>query len=160
MNPARRIGSKVSLETVCGAVVLLAAAVFWSQRGYTNPLAGYFPNTILLAMAAMAVLLIVRGIVRPSSAEDDSDAEAPAEVRLGGLAKAAVLLAVWVLALWFLGYLISGIVMFCVVSLSLREGSLNLRNVLVDVVISVVVVGGVYLAFTNLIFVPLPPGPF
>jgi hypothetical protein len=155
MNPARRIGSKVGLETVCGAVVLLAAIVFWFQGGYTNPLAGYFPNTILLAMAAMAVVLIVRGIVRPSSAEDDSDAEAPAEVRLGGLAKAAVLLAVWVLALWFLGY-----IMFCVVSLSLREAPLSLRTVLVDVAISVVVVGGVYLAFTNLIFVPLPPGPF
>lgn len=160
MNPARRIGSKVGLDTVCGAVVLLAAMVFWLQGGYTNPLAGYFPNTILLAMAAMAVVLIVRGIVRPSGAEDDSDAEAPDEVRLGGLAKAAALLAVWVLVLWFLGYLISGVIMFAVVSLSLREAPLSLRTVLMDIAISVVVVGGVYLAFTNLIFVPLPPGPF
>jgi hypothetical protein len=77
-----------------------------------------------------------------------------------GLAVATALLAGWVILLTFLGYLISGILMFFVVSLVLRQKPLRLRDVAVDAALSAAIVGGVYWAFTNLLFVPLPPGPF
>jgi hypothetical protein len=140
---------------VCGAVTLLLVLGFLSQRGYTNPLASYFPDVVLITLAVLGVALVLRGLLWSGSAEGYP--EAPNSKRL---LAAVGLLAVWVLLVSPLGYLIGSILMFLAMSLFLRERPIGAKSVVIDGAVSVVVVGFLYLFFTRVLFVSLPPIPF
>lgn len=146
---------KLNQDTVCGAVTFLLVLVFLSQRSYSNPLASYFPDVVLIALAALAVALVLRGLLWSGSAEGYP--EAPNSRRL---LAAVGLLAVWVLLVSPLGYLIGSILMFFAMSLFLRERPIGAKSVAVDGAVSAVVVVSLYLFFTQVLFVSLPPIPF
>ena len=73
---------------------------------------------------------------------------------------AAGLLLAWVLLLSPLGYLIGSILVFTGMSLFLRDRPIGAKSIAIDVAVSVVVVGSLYLFFTRVLFVSLPPIPF
>lgn len=141
-------------DSVCGVVILLVVLIFWLQRGYTNPLSSYFPDTVLIVLVALAAILVVRGLLSPGSA---SFPEVP---NLSRLLVAVGLLVAWVLLIGPLGYLIGSILVFFAMSLFLRERPIGVRSVAVDGVVSVVVVSALYLFFTRVLVVTLPPIPF
>lgn len=146
--------ARINSDSVCGAIVLLLTLAFWVERSYANPLAGYFPDFVLALLAIMSVVLIGRGILRPP---EDGPAEFPRFSRLG---VAMALLLIWVLLLSFLGFLAAGVAMFLVISLYMRGWPLEVKGILMDAAVSVVLVVAVHAAFTRLLNVPLPPGLF
>lgn len=147
-------GKRVNLNLVAGIVVLAVALVLWLQSDWTNPLVGYFPNTVLIVLAVLAIILIIQGLRRPERI-------VPFEgMNLSSLLIAVVLLVAWVFLLGPLGLLFSSLVMFLAVSLFVRGRPIRLKSVLVDAAVSAVFVIAVYLIFTRLLLVPVPPSPF
>lgn len=147
--------SRLNQDTVSGVVTLALVLVFWLQRDYSNPLSSYFPDSVLVALAIFGAVLVARGLVWPGVSEGYP--EAPNSRRL--LVAAGLLLA-WVLLLSPLGYLIGSILVFTGMSLFLREHPIGAKSVAIDVAVAVVVVGALYLFFTRVLFVSLPPIPF
>jgi hypothetical protein len=145
---------RINSDSVCGAIVLLLTLAFWVERSYANPLAGYFPDFVLALLTIMSVVLVGRGILKPSAGRA---AEFP---QFSRLAVAVALLAIWVFLLSFLGFLAGGVAMFLVVSLYMRGRPVEIKGILMDAVISVAVVVVVHAVFTRLLNVSLPPGPF
>lgn len=146
---------KLNQDTVCGVVTLLLVLVFWLQRSYSNPLASYFPDAVLIALAVLGAVLVVRGLLWSSASEGYP--ETPDTKRL---LAAVSLLLVWVLLLSPLGYLIGSILVFLAMSIFLRGRPIRAKSVAIDGAVSVVVVSCLYLFFTRVLFVSLPPIPF
>jgi hypothetical protein len=129
--------------------------IFWLQRGYSNPLSSYFPDSILVALAVLGAMLIVRGTIWA-----DRSANYPEVPDLRRLITAVGLLLAWVFLISPLGYLIGSILMFLAMSLFLRGRPVRVKNVAMDAAVSVVVVSSLYYFFTQMLFVSLPPIPF
>lgn len=145
---------RINSDSVGGLLVLLLTVAFWLERSYANPLAGYFPDLVLGILTLMSVFLIVRGLLKPP---EDGAAEFP---RFSQLSAAVVLLAIWVFLLSPLGFLAGGVVMFLAISLYLRGRPIEIKGILLDAAISLAAVVLIHAAFTRLLNVPLPPGPF
>lgn len=139
-------------KLISGAVVLSITVVFWLQRDYANPLAGFFPDFILVTLAVLSVILVVQGLMRPDRSDPFED------TRLPSLLVGVALLVAWVLLLGPLGFFLSGIALFLATALFLREPPTRPMNVIVDSVAAVLLTGGVYFFFTRLLLVPLPSG--
>lgn len=146
---------RLNQDTVSGVVTLLLVLIFWLQRGYSNPLSSYFPDSILVALAVLGAMLIVRGTIWA-----DRSANYPEVPDLRRLITAVGLLLAWVFLISPLGYLIGSILMFLAMSLFLRGRPVRVKNVAMDAVVSVVVVSSLYYFFTQMLFVSLPPIPF
>lgn len=149
------VRDRLNQDTVSGVVVLLLVLIFWLQRGYSNPLSSYFPDSILVALAVLGAVLVVRGLIWA-----DSSAGYPETPDSKRLLAAVGLLLVWVLLISPLGYLIGSILMFLAMSLFLRGRPIKAKSVAIDGAVSVVVVSSFYLFFTRVLFVSLPPIPF
>lgn len=146
---------RLNQDTASGFVTLLLVLIFWLQRGYSNPLSSYFPDSILVALAVLGAMLIVRGTIWA-----DRSANYPEVPDLRRLITAVGLLLAWVFLISPLGYLIGSILMFFAMSLFLRGRPVRVKNVAMDAVVSVVVVSSLYYFFTQMLFVSLPPIPF
>jgi putative tricarboxylic transport membrane protein len=141
---------------VGGAAVLIVCLVFWVQRDYTSQYGGLFPDALLIVLAVLSLILIARGIfVRDESGWDTEGRLAPRD-----LGRAVVLLAAWVASLPILGYLVGGIVFFTLVAALMRTERPRAKDIALDLVVGVGVVGAFYLAFTRLLYVNLPGLPF
>lgn len=146
---------RLNQDTASGFVTLLLVLIFWLQRGYSNPLSSYFPDSILVALAVLGAMLIIRGTIWA-----DRSANYPEVPDLRRLITAVGLLLAWVFLISPLGYLIGSILMFLAMSLFLRGRPVRVKNVAMDAVVSVVVVSSLYYFFTQMLFVSLPPIPF
>lgn len=140
-------------NVIGGFSVLSLCLVFWVQRDYSSEYGGLFPDAVMVILAVFSVLLIVRGLIWRH------DTGWNQEGRLGflDLTRAVVLLVAWVAALPFLGYLVGGIMFFTLVAMLMRTERPTWRGVILDVSVASGVVGVFYLAFTEVLYVTLPP---
>lgn len=136
-----------------GFAVLLLCLVFWVQRNYTSQYGGTFPDAVMVLLAVLSLLMIARGMLW----RHESGWHHEGRLGFGDLARAVVLLVAWVASLPFLGYLIGGIVFFTLVALLMRTERPSWKGVLLDIAVAVGVVGLFYLAFTEVLYVTLPP---
>lgn len=136
-----------------GFAVLLLCLVFWVQRNYTSQYGGTFPDAVMVLLALLSLLMIARGLLW----RHESGWHHEGRLGFGDLARAVVLLVAWVASLPFLGYLIGGILFFTLVALLMRTERPSWKGVALDVVVAVGVVGLFYLAFTEVLYVTLPP---
>lgn len=141
---------------VGGAVVLLVCLVFWVQRDYTSEYGGLFPDAVLVVLAVLSLFLIGRGVLW----RRESGWEPEGRLQPRDLARAVVLLVAWVASLPILGYLVGGIVFFTLVAVLMRTRRPRVKDIALDLVVGVGVVGVFYLAFTRFLYVNLPGLPF
>jgi putative tricarboxylic transport membrane protein len=141
---------------VGGAVVLLVCLVFWVQRDYTSEYGGLFPDALLVVLAVLSLFLIGRGVLW----RHESGWESEGRLQPRDLARAVVLLVAWVASLPILGYLVGGIVFFTLVAVLMRTRRPRVKDIALDLVVGVGVVGAFYLAFTRFLYVNLPGLPF
>lgn len=145
------------INIAVGAVTVGIAAAFWIQRNHTTEFGGAWADPIIIIFGALGVLLLVLGVLRRHVGGVDADAEEDV-LPVRGLVTAGVLLVAWIAALPFLGYVLSGVVFFLLTALAMRRRRPGIRGLLLDVLIAGVVVGAVYLVFTEVLYVRLP-GP-
>jgi putative tricarboxylic transport membrane protein len=150
---AAALASASRVNVIVGALTVAVAALFWSQRHYTTQYGGTFADPVILVLGGLGLLLLVLGLLGRRVGADTEELE---EMPLRGLILAVVLLAAWVAALPFLGYLVGGILFFALMSVLMRTGRPTVKGVLLDVAIAAVVVGAFYLVFTEVLYVRLP----
>ena len=136
-----------------GALTVLLAVVFWVQRHYTTQYGGTFADPVIIFLAALGFVLLGLGLLRREVGRGTEEEE---EIPVRGLIAAVVLLAGWVAALPYLGYLVGGIIFFLLMSLFMRKQRPSVRGVVLDVVVATVVVTVFYLIFTEVLYVRLP----
>ncbi|ANS78121.1 hypothetical protein SGUI_0725 [Serinicoccus hydrothermalis] len=137
---------------ITGVLLLALVASFWVQRAYRFPHTNLLPDAVMVVLAVLSVWLLVSGW-RTRQDPEEHEEEALTWADLG---RAVLLLAAWVVALPWLGFVLAGIVGGTVVSLSMRTGRPTVRQVLLDTAVNAAVVLLVYLAFTQVLYVRLP----
>lgn len=142
------------INIAVGGVTLAIAASFWVQRNHSTQFGGTWADPIILVFGALGLALVVLGVLRKHVGGADADEEESIPVR--GLVTAGVLLVAWIAVLPFLGYVISSAVFFVLTALSMRRKKPGILGILLDVVIAAVIVGAVYLIFTEVLYVRLP----
>lgn len=141
------------VNVAVGALTLAVAAVFWLQRDYTTAYGGTFADPVIIVLALLGLALLVLGLLHRRVGHGTEE-----EIRLplGRLLIAVAVLAAWVAALPYLGYLVGGIIFFVLMALVMRAERPTIRGALTDVVVAGVVVGTFYLVFTEVLYVRLP----
>jgi putative tricarboxylic transport membrane protein len=138
---------------VVGVLTVAVAAVFWFQRSYTTQYGGTFADPVIIVLGGLGLVLLVLGLLRRPAGRG-TEVEERLPVR--GLVLAVALLAAWVAALPYLGYLVGGILFFVLMAVLMRTERPTPRGILLDVVVAVVVVTAFYLIFTEVLYVRLP----
>lgn len=136
-----------------GALTVAVAAVFWFQRSYTTEHGGTFADPVIIALGALGLVLLVLGLLRRPVGNDTEEHE---RMPVRRLLIAIGVLAAWVTALPYLGYLVGGIVFFILTSLVMRTRRPTWRGIMLDVAVAVVAVTFFYLIFTEVLYVRLP----
>jgi len=107
----------VRADAVGGAALLVLAGLAWvAGRGLplgalSRPGAGFFPRTLTLLLAALALVLLVRGLARPGADFTEPWTDRSARRRLLLMAGALVF---YVAAVGTLGYLVTTAALFVV----------------------------------------------
>ena len=142
---------------VIGAIIGFAlTALFWFNLGNVGMLSAIFPKAIMYLMTGASAVMLIKGFLRP-------DVFAPFKgENLSRIAVVALILFAWVFGMRLLGFIVSSILAFILLTLFL--GNLNKqispRNVMIWVAIAVAEVIVLYLIFTRVLYVPLPRGMF
>lgn len=137
---------------ITGALLLALVASFWVQRAYRFQHTNLLPDAVMVILAVLSLWLLVVGW-RTRHVDEVHEEEALRWVDLG---RAVALLTAWVVALPWLGFLVSGIVFTTAISISMRDDGRSLRQMALDLAINAAVVVAIYLAFTQVLYVRLP----
>lgn len=142
---------------IVGVIIVIAALLFWLQRDYTTLYGGTFADPIIIVLAFLGLLLIVLAL---RGRAFGSDAVSGTPIPVKNLIVAIVVLIVWVAVIPYLGYLISGILFYFITALIMQTQRFNVKKIIADLVIAVVVVSAFYYLFTEVLYVRLPKFPF
>jgi hypothetical protein len=88
-------------DRIIGGLILVAVIPLWMSAGRFPELSGAFPRTVLVTIAALAILLIVRSLVGPGLPTGDGRRQAKALVTPILVAMASIIA---VIGMRFLGY--------------------------------------------------------
>jgi hypothetical protein len=142
------------IDLLAGIVTMVVVIAFWSQRDYTTPMGGHFPDAILYSMSVGAALLVARALLgrgQRGLAE---------KVMPIGVVRAYVVLVAWIYLLPRLGFLIGSFIFFLITAVWIRGLPLRARAIAMDATISALLVGVVYAFFSSVLRVRLPEGLF
>jgi hypothetical protein len=135
----------------CGAVLLVVAAVFWTQRGDRDEVTARFPDFVLVVLALLGITVIVRGLLRRAGEDTPGDKK---DRRF--LVAAIVLMLLWALGMGLVGFTISGVLAFVVIAQLIRRARPSARLLAQDGAVAVVLVVACFFVFTKVLLVPLP----
>ena len=148
---------RINSDLAAGALGLVVFAVFWLNRGTLSPLSGMFPDAVLMVMLAVSGALLVKGVLRADIRPAFPDGNA------GRVALMIAGLGLWWLGIRYVGFLVTSTTLFFAIALSLSRTveTLSTRRALVCAAAAVIVVGGFYLVFTQILYIrpfrtPLP----
>lgn len=151
---ARALSATSKANLAIGLVLVAIAAVFWSQRNYSSPYGGTFPDPIIIVLGVLGLALAVLGLLgKEVSGGDDQDLE---RLPLGRLAIAVVVLAAWAVSLPYLGYIAGGILFFTMCALLMRKTRPTWKGVLLDVVVATGLLFACDYVFREFLYVQLP----
>lgn len=137
---------------VTGGLLLLLVTSFWVQRAYRFPHTNLLPDAVMVVLVVLSLWLMVVGW-RTRRTEEVHEEEA---LHRADLARAVAILTAWVLALPWLGFVLSGIVFATIISISMRDDGRSVRKVALDLAVNAAVVVAIYLAFTQVLYLRLP----
>lgn len=146
-----------NIVTGCGLLILVGSFVV--QRDYKFPHTNLLPDATLVILGVLSLVLVVMGVRQRSLATEGAVLSAEEEeeaLSYKDLGRAVLLMAAWVLSMQWLGFLVASIVFFTLISVTMREGRITIRQVLIDTAIATGFVLFLYFAFTQVLYVRLP----
>lgn len=135
-----------------GGLLLALVISFWVQRDYRFPHTNLLPDATMVVLGVLSLWLVAEGW-RTRHRHEEHEEEALRWVDLG---RAVALLAAWIIALPWLGFVLSSIVFAALISISMRTERPTVRRVALDLAVNAGVVLAIYLAFTQVLYVRLP----
>lgn len=137
---------RLNTELLSGLFGLALAALFFLNRGQVGFLSAVFPNTVLVILTVISVALVARGLL----------AGEPATLSLEG--GGSVLIGIGVMALWwvgirYVGFVTTSVPLFAALALAMkrRAGPLAPKDYLIAVAVALVVVGGFFWVFSEVL---------
>jgi putative tricarboxylic transport membrane protein len=156
-DPASRTPSRWARADVAGgAALLVLAALAWVAAralplgALSQPGAGFFPRILTLLLAALSLVLLVRGLTRPGVVFTEPWTDRPTRRRLLLMTGALVF---YIAAVGTLGYLVTTAALF-VVMVRWVGG----RGWLVSLAVAALSAAGSWYVFGRLLRVNLPAG--
>ena len=146
----------INTDFIGGSIGLLIAAVFYFEIGDVSWMSIIFPETIIYITAAISIVLIIKGLVKPTHALVFKDGSNIRWMVTG------VLFFSWVLLMPVFGFFVSTTVFILLIVSYLAKNRVRLTpsKYLVWVPIVLVEVTFFYLVFSRVLHVPLPEGIF
>ncbi|TQM91682.1 MAG: hypothetical protein EA338_04265 [Roseinatronobacter sp.] len=137
---------RVNTELMSGAFGMALAVVFWLNKGNVGFLSAVFPETVLVLLAGLSAILILRGLIAGEPTTLDLGSAMP-------VIAAVVIMGLWWLGIRYVGFVTTSVPLFAGLALMMkrRAGPLSLRDVLVALAVAVVVVGGFFWVFTEVL---------
>ncbi|SUZ30493.1 hypothetical protein ROE7235_00216 [Roseibaca ekhonensis] len=137
---------RLNTELLGGLFGMALAAIFYFNRGNVGFLSAVFPNTVLAILGVLSAVLILRGLI----------AGEPTTLSLEGTG--SVLFGIAVMALWwigikYVGFVTTSVPLFAALALVMkrRAGPLAPRDYLIALAVALVVVGGFFWVFTEVL---------
>lgn len=138
---------------MAGLFIAIAAVTLWDTTSYTDADSYVFPRTIAVALIVLSLVLIVQWLLgRQSQSEPPSAGSTPRRVALVVSMLAATAAMPWI------GFLVSGVLAFAAVLVIAMYDPWTRFRTIVYPVVGLVIVGGFYLLFREVLQVPLPVG--
>ena len=147
---------EINTGITSGIVGLMLTAVFFFALEDISWMSILFPETVVYIMGIISVILVVRGVVRPSRDRIFSVGSNLRWVVTG------ILFFLWVILMPVLGFFVSTVVFMTAIVgyLARARTRVTMGKFAVWVPIVIAEVTFFYLIFTKVLYVPLPKGMF
>jgi hypothetical protein len=147
---------RVNTDLAAGLFGFAFVALFWYGRGRLSMLSAVFPDFVLALTALLSVILLAKGLTRPSVRDlfEEGDRRRIFVV--------TILLFAWWWLIGWLGFVVGSVLVFLALVwyLALVEGQVRLPRVALWLGIIIVEVGFFYLVFSRLLYIRPPRGLF
>ena len=141
---------------VAGLMIVIGGVAIWDTLDMADSDSFVFPRAVAGAMIVLSILYIVRQIFRPGAgSNDEAGLVGGSNLRRAGLVAAMVGGS---LAMPWVGFMVSGIVVFGAIMLLAMYDEWTARRRWLFPVVGLVIVIGFYVMFAHLLSVPLPVG--
>ncbi len=138
-------------EFIISAIALvIATVVFFSTRELSN-LGGVFVNYTLAALLVIAVLVILKGFIKPEYIQFFNSTTERNNVLVG-----VGILLVYLIVLPIVGFLPASYIFYFSFNLYLTDDRFSKKNIMSSVLLTAVVVTTFYFIFHSFLEVPLP----
>jgi len=142
-----------------GSVFMLVFVVsLWMQRDFNTPFGAIFPDIWLGILAGLVATTVVLTFTPWPALRDEVNEEQKTRVHWFDMALVGGILLVWALLLRYLGFILTGVCGFGIISWFLNNRRNTLRGVFESGVVGVGMVVLLVLVFEYLLKVPLPKG--
>ena len=137
------------------ALLLLGVCVYaWIEARFFSPLSALFPRVVIIVLGALSLLLFVLSFVRPG--------EQMRFVLIEGYAPAvalsALMMVAWIALIGVLGFLVTSLLMFSLMTVVLERGRRGALRTLLRVLTVCAVTVAFYYFFDRLLLVSFPRG--
>ena len=137
------------------ALVLLGACVYaWIEAQDFSPLSALFPRVVVVILAALSLLLFALSFVKPRAGKIFVLVEGNA-LPLG---LAVVMMVAWVALIGLLGFLVTSLLIFALMTVVLERRERRPRQILLRVALVCAVTVAFYFFFDRLLLVSFPRG--
>ena len=144
-----------------GAIIMLATvAILWTQRTYTTPFGGIFPDLVMMILVILSILLLILSFLKkPSTPPVQPPTEKPhIKQQWFDLGIVGLILLLWVFLLRPLGFVLMSVFGFAGISIFLSRKALTAWVVGKSVVYAFIITYVIVFIFGKLLLVPLPVG--
>ena len=144
-----------------GAIIMLATvAILWTQRTYTTPFGGIFPDLLMMILVILSILLLILSFLKkPSTPPVQPPTEKPhIKHQWFDLGIVALILLLWVLLLRSLGFVVMSVFGFAGISICLSRKALTAWIIGKSIVYAFIITYLIVFIFGKLLLVPLPVG--
>ncbi|MGD9368488.1 MAG: tripartite tricarboxylate transporter TctB family protein [Desulfobacteraceae bacterium] len=153
MKNENRVNEKKQLNSdlIIGTFSLaLGALVYFSTRELSR-LGGVFVDCVVIALAVLAVLVIIKGLIKPEYIQFFESVVERNNVIVG-----VCILLLYLIALPIVGFLPSSYAFYFCFNLYLADQRFTKKNILSSMLLTAVVVTAFYFIFSGFLDVPLP----
>ena len=152
--------SKLARERLGAFIMLAVVAILWTQRTYTTPFGGIFPDRVMMILVILSILvLILPFLKKPSTPPVQSPAkDSDIKQQWFDLGIVGLILLLWVFLLKPLGFVLMSVFGFAGISIFLSRKALTAWVIGKSVVYAFIITYVIVFIFGKLLLVPLPVG--
>lgn len=143
-------------DRISALIILGVCALFFAEARDFSPYSALFPRVIIIILAVLALLLLIHSYARPEAGKVFDRNEIT--VKYLTVLASLLLMIAWTVFVSLLGFLTSSIIFFSLLTIILDRKHKQPLQILKKVGLVAVIVTGIFLIFSRLLYVPFPGG--
>jgi hypothetical protein len=141
-------------DRIAAALLLVICVLAWLSSGRFSPLSALFPRVTVLILGGLSLLLFILSFLR-------APVEEPFVLVHGKalpVALAVLMMVAWTVLISLLGFLVTSLLMFSLMTIVLERRDRTARQIVVRILVVCAVTVAFYLFFDRLLLVSFPRG--